>query len=70
MGLRNKLTIYIITIYIISLSLSLSLSQRGLPRWHGVKNPPMQEMQETHVQSLGGKDPQEEEMAFPSNILA
>ena len=30
----------------------------------------MQEMQETQVQSLCGKDPQEEEMAIHSSILA
>ena len=33
-----------------------------------VKNPPA--MQETQVQSLGGEDPLEEEMATHSNILA
>ena len=31
---------------------------------------PMQEMQELWVQSLGGEDPLEEEMATHSNILA
>ena len=36
-----------------------------------VKNPAiMQEMQETQVQSLGQKDPLEEEMAIDSSILA
>ena len=30
----------------------------------------MQEMQETQVQSLGGEDPLEEEMATHSSILA
>ena len=36
-----------------------------------IKNPPaMQEMQETLVQSLGGEDPLEEEMATHSSILA
>ena len=30
----------------------------------------MQEMQEMHVQSLGGEDPLEEEMATHSSILA
>ena len=30
----------------------------------------MQEMQEARVQSLGWEDPLEEEMAFPSSILA
>ena len=31
---------------------------------------PMQETQETHVPSLGGEDPLEEEMATHSSILA
>ena len=36
-----------------------------------VKNPPaMQKLQETWVQSLGGKDPLEEGMATHSSILA
>ena len=36
-----------------------------------VKNsPPMQEMEEMPVQSLGWEDPLEEEMATHSNILA
>ena len=36
-----------------------------------VKNPPaMQKRQETQVQSLGGEDPLEEEMATHSSILA
>ena len=36
-----------------------------------VKNPPaMQEIQETHVQSLGQKEPLEKEMATHSSILA
>ena len=36
-----------------------------------VKNlPAVQEIQETQVQSLGWKDPLEEEMATHSNILA
>ena len=36
-----------------------------------VKNPPaMQKRQETRVQSLGGEDPLEEEMATHSSILA
>ena len=33
-----------------------------------VKNPPA--MQETHVQSLGGEDPLEQEMATHSSVLA
>ena len=43
-----------------------------LPKWlSGKKNlPAMQEMQETWVQSLGQKDPLEEEMAIHSSILA
>ena len=35
-----------------------------------VKNPPMQETQESRVQSLGYEDPLEEEMATHSSILA
>ena len=35
-----------------------------------VKNPAMQEMQETQVWSLGQEDPLEEEMAVHSSILA
>ena len=36
-----------------------------------VENPPaMQQLQETQVRSLGGEDPQEEEMATHSSILA
>ena len=43
----------------------------GLPWWLMVKNPPaMQEPQEMWVQSLGWKDPLEEEMATYSRILA
>ena len=40
----------------------------GLPRWLSVKNLPAK--QETWVQSLGWKDPLEEEMATYSSILA
>ena len=43
----------------------------GLPWWLMVKNPPaMQEPQEMWVQSLGWKDPLEEEMATHSGIFA
>ena len=35
-----------------------------------VKNLSVQEMQETQVQSLGGEDPLEKEMATHSNTLA
>ena len=43
----------------------------GLPQWLSVKNsPPMQEMEETQVRSLGGEDPLEEGMATHSSILA
>ena len=43
----------------------------GFPGGSVVKNPAiMQEMQETQVQSLGQKDPLEEEMAIDSSILA
>ena len=43
----------------------------GFPSGSVVKNLPlMQEMQETQVQSLGGEDPLEEEMATHSSILA
>ena len=41
---------------------------RGFPSGSAVKNPPT--MQEMWVQSLGGEDPLEEEMAPHSNILA
>ena len=40
----------------------------GFPGASGVKNPPA--MRETRVQSLGGEDPLEEEMATHSSILA
>ena len=44
---------------------------KGFPGGSVVKNPPaMQKMQETHVQSLGGKDPPEEGMATYFSILA
>ena len=47
-----------------------SLSQ-GFPGRSVLKDPPAkQEMQEMWVQSLGGEDPLEEEMATPSSILA
>ena len=43
----------------------------GFPGSSMVKNPPaMQEMQETWVQSLGGEDPLEGEMATHSSFLA
>ena len=43
----------------------------GFPGGSAVKNPPaMQEMQETQGQSLGPKDPLEEEMATHFSILA
>ena len=43
----------------------------GFPSGSAVKNPPpMQEMQETWVRSLGREDPLEEEMAAHSSILA
>ena len=42
----------------------------GFPSCLGVKNPPaIQELQETHVQSLGWEDPLEEGMAIHSSIL-
>ena len=40
----------------------------GLPRWLTGKNPPP--MQQTQVQSLGGKDPLEKEMVTYSSMLA
>ena len=43
-----------------------------LPRWHVVKNLiclPMQKTQETRIQSLGGEDTLEEEMATHSSIF-
>ena len=44
----------------------------GLPRWHSGKkiHLPMQEMQETGVQSLGWEDPLGKGMATHSSILA
>ena len=43
----------------------------GFPSGIGVKNlPPMHEMQETWVPSLGGEDTPEEGMAIHSSILA
>ena len=42
--------------------------ERGFPSCSAVKNPPT--MQEMWVQSLGGEDPLEEEMATYSSILA
>ena len=51
--------------------LNLMISIRGFPGCSVVKNlPAKQEMQETWVQSLGQKDPLEEEMATHSRILA
>ena len=53
-----------------------SVSIAGLPRWLGdkkkkKKNPPAkQETKETQVQSLGQKDPLEEEMTTSYSILA
>ena len=42
-----------------------------LPNGSAAKNPPaVQETQEIHVQSPGGEDPLEEEMATHSSILA
>ena len=55
----------------LSLSLSLSVSKLGLPRWCGGKNPHCQcRRHKILVQSLGWKDPLEEEMASHSSILA
>ena len=47
------------------------LSTYGLSRWFGGKRiyVPMQEMQETWVQSLGWEDPLEEEMATHSPVV-
>ena len=42
----------------------------GFPGGLVVKNLSVQEMQETQVQSLGGEDPLEKEMATHSNTLA
>ena len=43
----------------------------GFPGSSVVKNmPATQKLQETRVQSLGGKDPLEEDMATHSSILA
>ena len=43
----------------------------GFPGGSAVKNlPAMQESQETQIQSLGGEDPLEEDMATHSSIFA
>ena len=42
--------------------------REGIPGGRVVKNPPAK--QETHVQSLGGEDSLEKEMASHSSILA
>ena len=46
------------------------MSISGLPGGTVVKNSPMQETQETWVQSLGQEDPLEKEMTTCSSILA
>ena len=45
---------------------------RGLPRWHSWSRTflPMQQRQEMQIQSVGGEDPLEKEMATHSDILA
>ena len=45
---------------------------RGLPRWHSWSRTflPMQQRQEMQIQSVGGEDPLEKEMATHSHILA
>ena len=50
------------------LSFILYTHTRSCPVAQWVSNPPA--MQETRVQSLGGEDPLEEEMAIHSSILA
>ena len=49
----------------------LIVAYKGFPRWLSVERiyRPMQETQTTPVQSLGQKDPLEEELATHSNIL-
>ena len=44
---------------------------RGLPRWHSWSRTflPMQQRQEMQIQSVGGEDPLEKEMATHSHIL-
>ena len=42
----------------------------GFPGGSAVKNPPVQKMQETGVQSLGPEDPLEKGMTTYSSILA
>ena len=55
----------------LSLSVSLSVPILGLPRWCSGKNPHCQcRRHKILVQSLGWKDPLEEEMASRSSILA
>ena len=54
-----------------AISMPFSPSER-LPRWFSGKKKiclPIQEMQETRIQSLGGEDPLEEETATHSSIL-
>ena len=46
------------------------MRKQGLPTWLSDNLPAMPETQETWVQSLGGEDPLEEEMATHSSILA
>ena len=48
----------------------MHVGSRGLPSGSVVKNPPaVQETQETRVQSQGGQDSLEDEMATHSSIL-
>ena len=50
-------------------TLGSSHDKDGLPGWQRIHQP-TQETQATQVQSLGGEDPLEEEMATHSSILA
>ena len=46
------------------------LTPEGFPDGSSVKNPPaVQEMQDTHLRSLGWEEPLEEEMTTHSSIL-
>ena len=50
--------------------LNIQICLRGFPGGSAVKNlPPVQETQESRVQSLGREDPLEESMATPSSIF-
>ena len=68
---RDAIFLLFILLSLILSFVLLHLSLGGLPGGTVVKNQPaMQSLQKTRVWSLGWKDPQEEEMATHSSILA